>query len=315
MKAVLFDKSISLVEIPKPARKEGEALIKVLLAGICNTDLEITRGYMGYNGVLGHEFIGIVEDSETHFLINKRVVSEINIGCGHCEFCMSGLKRHCPNRSVVGILDRQGAFAQYISLPDNNIFIIPDNVPDTHAVFVEPLAAALEILEQVRINPTSRVAIVGDGKLALLILQVIQLTGNKCFLFGKHKEKLNVAEQFGAITSLAKKGGNKKFDFVIDASGKKEGFDFALNIIKPRGTIILKSTYQSKTSLNFAKIVIDEIHIIGSRCGPFEPAISLLEKKLIQIDPLISKIFPFKNSVDAFIFAQKNNFKVLINFK
>lgn len=315
MKAVTFDKSISLTEIPKPARKEGESLIKVLLAGICNTDLEITRGYMGYNGVLGHEFIGIVEDSETHSLINKRVVSEINIGCGHCEYCMRGLQRHCSNRSVIGIANRQGAFAQYISLPDNNLFVVPETVPDKHAVFVEPLAAALEILEQVKINPTSQIAIVGDGKLALLILQVIQLTGNTCYVFGKHKEKLDIAAQLGGIAFFAKKGSNEKFDFVVEASGKKEGFDFALNITKPRGTIILKSTYQSKTSLNFAKIVIDEINIIGSRCGPFEPAISLLEKKFVQIEPLVSKIFPFKNSVNAFAFAQKNNLKVLIDFK
>jgi len=315
MKALLFENSISIGKIPKPARKDGESLIKVLLAGICNTDLEIVRGYMGFKGVLGHEFIGIVEDSENHSLINKRVVSEINIGCGHCDLCINGLKRHCPNRSVVGILNHQGAFAQYISLPDINLFTIPDNISDEQAVFVQPLAAALEILEQVKINPSSQVAIVGDGKLALLILQVIHLTGCKCFLFGKHKEKLEIAAKFGAITSFAKKGSSQKFDIVIESSGKKEGFTFALNIIKPRGAIILKSTYQSNVSFNFAKIVIDEIHIIGSRCGPFEPAIFLLEKKFIHIDPLISKVFPFKDSIEAFTFAQKDNLKVLIDFK
>jgi len=311
MKALLFDKSISIAEIPKPARKSGEALIKVLLAGICNTDLEITRGYMGYKGVIGHEFVGVVEDSENHSLINKRVVGEINFGCGRCEYCLSGLERHCPNRTVLGIQDRQGAFAQYVSIPDKNIYHIPDNVPDNQAVFVEPLAAAVEILEQVKIEPTSLVAIVGDGKLALLILQVIQLTGNRCFLFGKHKEKLEIASQLGGKALAAEKGSSKKFDFVIEASGKKEGFDFALDIIKPRGTIILKSTYQDKTNMNFAKIVIDEINITGSRCGPFAPALSLLEKKRVQVEPLISKIFPFR----AFVYAQKNSLKVLIDFK
>ncbi len=315
MKALVFDEKIFMADLPKPARKENESLIKILMAGICNTDLEIVKGYMSYRGVLGHEFVGIVEDSGSHNLINKRVVGEINLGCGKCDFCLQGLSRHCQNRSVIGILSKQGVFAQYITLPDANLYIIPDSVPDEHAVFVEPLAAALEILEQVKIIPATRVAIIGDGKLALLILQVILLLGVHCVLFGKHEEKLLIAKKLGAITEPTTGRYNREFDMVIEASGKKEGLTKALELLKPRGRLVLKSTFHGKMNFNFAGIVVDEITLIGSRCGTFAPAIRLLEKKVIQIEPLIARVFPFDNAIEAFEYARNGHLKVLLNYK
>jgi len=315
VKALVFDEKIVIADLPKPARKENESLIKILVAGICNTDLEIIKGYMGYKGVLGHEFVGIVEDSGDHALINKRVVGEINIGCGKCDFCLQGLSRHCQSRSVIGILAKQGVFAQYIALPDANLCLVPDSIPDEHAVFVEPLAAALEILEQVKIIPATSVAIIGDGKLALLILQVIQLLGVHCVLFGKHEDKLLIAKNLGANIESTTKNYKGVFDLVIEASGKKEGLFKALELLKPRGQLVLKSTFHGKVSLNFAGLVVDEITLIGSRCGPFAPAIRLLEKGLIRIDPLIARVFPFDDAVAAFDYAQSGHLKVLLNYK
>ncbi len=312
MKAIVFDNKVKLMDIEKPVAKEGESLIEIAKAGICNTDIEITRGYMEYSGVMGHEFVGIVKESFNSSLVGKRVVGEINVGCGDCEFCRSGLERHCYNRSVLGIFNHQGAFAEYLVLPDKNLFIVPDSMSDSQAVFTEPIAAALEILEQVHIQPCDKVAIVGDGKLALLIVQAIQLTGADCTVFGKHESKLAIAEKFGAKTSNDE---NLKFDIVVEASGKPEGLMFAKKKIKPRGTIVLKSTYASDITINMSQFVVDEINIVGSRCGRFEPALRLIENSSFNTDALIDKEFNVEDFDKAFDTSLQSSLKVILNFK
>jgi len=316
MKALVFRDGLFLSTIEKPARGKGESLIKLLMAGICNTDIEIVRGYMGFQGVLGHEFVGIVIDSDDPNLLNKRVVGEINVGCGQCKYCLQGLERHCPNRTVVGIYNRQGVFAEYLVLPDKNLHVVPDNVSDEEAVFVEPLAASLEIQEQIQVRPTDKIAIVGDGKLALLIVQVLKLSGAAVTVFGKHAQKLALCQKFGAQAAHIDQKPADKFDLVVEASGHFSGFEFALDLLKPRGTMVLKSTYHGSLSYNPAKVVIDELNIIGSRCGPFEPAIHLLDEKLVDVRPLITETFPFGQIEQAFQAAMnKDSLKILIDFR
>jgi threonine dehydrogenase-like Zn-dependent dehydrogenase len=312
MRALTYENNLALREIPQPKRQAGESLVRISMAGICNTDIELTRGYMRFTGVPGHEFTGIVEESDTPALLKQRVVGEINIGCKKCSYCLQGLERHCPARSVVGILNRQGAFAEYISLPDRNLHRIPSTVGEKQAVFVEPLAAALEILEQVRIEPAARVAIIGDGKLALLVLQVLRPIGCQVWLFGKHSSKVRIAERFGAITA----SDGEKFDVVVEASGHTDGLAAAIGMCRPRGVLVLKSTYAGHVEYNPAKVVIDELTIVGSRCGPFEPAIRKLAESQVDVTPLISKVFRFHEAVEAFDYAQQEGvLKVLLNFE
>ncbi|MFQ5769221.1 MAG: alcohol dehydrogenase catalytic domain-containing protein, partial [bacterium] len=268
MKALYLKNTLALQDIETPCPQKDEVLVKVSTAGICNTDLEIVKGYMGFEGVLGHEFVGIVEKAADSRWIGKRVCGEINYGCGNCKYCLSGLSRHCPNRRVLGILNQNGAFAEFVISPDKNLHEIPQTIPDTSAVFVEPLAAALEILEQVHIEPNQRVAIIGDGKLGLLICQVLKLTGCQLALIGKHSRKLALAKSWGIKTFELYQISDTKFDIVVEASGAPSGFATAMQLILPRGTIVLKSTYHGKIDLNAAPIVIDEINIVGSRCGP-----------------------------------------------
>ncbi len=313
MKVIAFDNSVMLVEVDKPVATRGESLIRISKAGICNTDIEITRGYMDYSGVMGHEFVGVVEQSLDSTLVGKRVVGEINVGCGDCALCQSGLERHCFNRSVLGIYNHQGAFAEYLVLPDKNLFLVPDSVSDIQAVFTEPIAAAIEILEQVHVQPCDKIAIVGDGKLALLILQAIQLTGAECTVFGKHEKKLAIAEKLGA--QIGKRDTDKKFDIVVEASGSPEGLVFAKKIIMPRGTIVLKSTYASDIAINMSQFVVDEISIVGSRCGRFEPALRLIENNSFIIDDLIEKEFHYNDFDKAFELSLQSSLKVILNFK
>ncbi len=320
MKAVVFDNGLKLeTNYPKPTPQKGEALIKVNTIGICNTDYEITKGYMGYKGILGHEFTGVVVEinDENKSLLNKRVVGEINCGCGDCEWCAQGLERHCPNRSTLGIWQREGCFAEYVCLPVKNLLEIPENVSDDEAVFVEPLAAALEILEQVHIPPYKRVAVLGDGKLGLMIALALNAAGLDVVLIGKHENKLQIAKNQGVKTKLlADVEIKKEFDFVVEATGSISGFETSLALTKPRGTLILKSTIAASKEFNFAPVVVDEITIVGSRCGQFAPALRLLESKRIDVKPLISDIFDLDDSIAAFERNKdKSSIKVIVKVK
>ncbi len=318
MKAVVFDNGLKLDNnYPMPVPQKGEALIKVNTIGICNTDYEITLGYMGYKGILGHEFTGVVEKAENKDLIGKRVVGEINCGCGQCDWCAQGLERHCFNRSTLGIWQREGCFAEYVCLPEKNLLVIPDNVTDEEAVFVEPLAAALEILEQVHIPPYKRVIVLGDGKLGLIIALALNAAGLDITLVGKHEEKLNVAKAQGVKTELLNNLKiEKAYDFVVEATGSITGFETSLALTKPRGTLILKSTIAASKEFNLAPIVIDEITVLGSRCGQFAPALRMLEQKRIDVKPLISDIYAIDDSIEAFERnKEKSSVKVLVKVK
>jgi threonine dehydrogenase-like Zn-dependent dehydrogenase len=285
------------VEKPNPA---NEAIVRVLLSGICNTDLEIARGYAGFNGTIGHEFVGVVESGDKK-LIGKRVVGEINAGCGTCELCRGGDPRHCPARTVLGIVGRDGAHAEFLSLPARNLLRVPDKIPDEQAVFIEPLSAACGILERAEIKTSDRVAVIGDGKLGLLCAQVLALTGASLVLIGKHPEKLRIAAQRGIETAQPADAAkfNRQFDVVVEASGAAAGFQLAIDLLRPKGRLVLKSTFNDKTTIDSARVVVDEISIIGSRCGRFQPAIDLLKKKAINLDSLISEEFPLSKGVQA----------------
>ena len=319
MKAIVFDGELKFVnDYPVPEPGKGEALINVRLAGICNTDLEIIKGYMNFRGIIGHEFVGVVEKvaGDDHGFMGKRVVGEINCGCGVCEFCQSGLKRHCPVRTTLGIGARNGALAEYLMLPVDNLFEVPENVKDEEAVFTEPLAAAYEILEQIHVQPTDRVLVMGDGKLGLLVALVLHWSQARVVLAGKHEKKLVAARDQGVPTVALKDLVAKKvFDIVVEASGSPEGLETAFHYVKPRGTIVLKTTVAEGTNMNLAPIVVDEIHVVGSRCGPFEPALRSLSEKRIRVGPLISGIFSFSRAAEAFEKAkEKDSLKVLIDF-
>lgn len=317
MKALMFDGGLSLREIPEPQVREGEALVKVLMAGICNTDVEISRGYMNFRGVPGHEFVGIVETSPNSGQIGSRVVGEINAGCGECGWCRASMQRHCPNRTVLGILGRDGAFAEYLALPEGNLVPVPESVSNEKAVFTEPLAAALEILEQVKIKPADRVLVVGDGKLGLLICMVLRLTGCHLTLMGKHPEKLQIFENMGGtvITPTELFETAERYDIVVEASGHSSGWDVAVQRVKPRGTLVLKSTYHGSFSFNPAPLVIDEINVVGSRCGQLSPALRIMELGLADPTILLSGVFPFSEAVEAFKRSQEAGvFKILLQF-
>ncbi len=301
MLALRVDKKrLAVKDVAKPNHAD-EALVRVLLSGICNTDLEIARGYGEFIGTIGHEFVGVVEDSSDRALNGRRVVGEINAGCGNCDLCRAGDSRHCANRTVLGIHGRDGAHAEFLQLPAINLLRVPDNIPDEHAVFTEPLAAACGVLERVNINKSDRVAVIGDGKLGLLCAQVIALTGAAVLLIGKHSSKLRIAERRGIEIATPKLAAKRKqeFDVVVEASGAASGFGLALDLLRPKGQLVLKSTFHGKTELDAARIVVDEISIVGSRCGRFSPALDLLKKAAIDVDSLISEEYPLSNGVHA----------------
>src|SRR5882672_2829363 len=318
MKALRVDKKkLTVREIEKP-EAGGEALVRVLLSGICNTDLEIVRGYAGFKGTIGHEFVGIVEESSERKLVGQRVVGEINAGCGQCELCSTGDPRHCRDRTVLGILGRDGAHAEFLRLPTINLHPVPDMVVEEHAVFAEPLAAACGIMERVAIDKSHRVAVIGDGKLGLLCAQAIALTGAGVLLVGKHAEKLRIAERRGIETASPRTmaGRKRDFDVVVEASGSPSGFVGALELLRPRGTLVLKSTFQGPgkvEEIDQARFVVDEITILGSRCGRFQPALDLLNKGAIDIDSLISEEYSLAKGVHAMERAgRKGVLKVLL---
>ncbi|MBQ7127182.1 alcohol dehydrogenase catalytic domain-containing protein [bacterium] len=322
MRAIVFDKELKFDNnYPKPLPNKGEALIKVTLAGICNTDYEITKGYMGYSGILGHEFTGIVEDvnsdnEEDKKWIGKRVVAEISWGCNepNCEWCAKKNYRHCPERHTIGIWKKDGAMADYITLPTNILFEIPQNVSDEQAVFVEPLAAACEITEQLHIEPTSKVLVLGDGKLGLTTALALNAMNHDVILVGKHQNKLDIAQAQGVETKLLDSLSlNEKYDIVVEATGTASGFETSMNAVKPRGVLVLKSTVATGKELNLAPIVINEITVLGSRCGQFGPALRLLEKEKIDFSPFISGIYNIEEAIEAFEANKlKENLKILI---
>ena len=318
MKAIVFDNELKLDNnYTKPVPQKGEALIRVTLAGICNTDYEITKGYMGYVGVLGHEFVGIVEEvnGEDQSWVGKRVVAEISWGCDdpNCEWCAVKNYRHCPNRHTIGIWKKDGCMAEYLTVPTNILFEVPDNVTDEQAVFVEPLAAACEILEQLHIEPTSKILVLGDGKLGLTTALTLNAHNLDVLLVGKHKNKLDIAAAQGVKTELLEKFIPRKFDIVVEATGSASGFEMSMSLTKPRGVLVLKSTVASGKELNLAPIVIDEITVLGSRCGQFRPALRLLENKRIDFSPFITKIYSIDEAIEAFEANKlKDSLKILI---
>lgn len=310
-----LDGRLQLRGVAKPAAA-GEALVRVTLAGICNTDLEIVRGYANFQGTLGHEFVGVVEESPDRAQLGRRVVGEINAGCGECELCLRRDPRHCLNRTVLGIVARDGAFAEYLRLPAVNLLPVPDAVSDRAAVFTEPLAAACEILDQVPIGPAYRVAVLGDGKLGQLIARVIQTTGCDLLLIGKHIGKLELAKRAGIRTVLHGDltiSPRERFDLVIEATGSPGGFATALDLTRPRGVLVLKSTFHGPVTIDTSRLVVDEISLIGSRCGRFDRALAMLAEGKVDLAPLIAAEFPLADGVAAMDkAAQPGVMKVLL---
>ncbi|KXK00765.1 MAG: threonine dehydrogenase-like Zn-dependent dehydrogenase [Acidobacteria bacterium OLB17] len=293
---------VRLADVAKPSRAD-EAIVRVLLSGICNTDLEIARGYAGFEGTLGHEFVGVVEEAPGRSdLLGKRVVGEINAGCGKCSLCRAHDPRHCPTRTVLGIHGRDGAHAEFLSLPMENLLAVPDEVSDEEAVFVEPLAAAYGIYEQVPLGHHTRVAIIGDGKLGLLVALSYGATAGTALLVGKHDKKLAIARNAGIETCLLKdldRSANNSFDVVVEASGSASGFATALDLVRQRGKIVLKSTFSGEPTWAASRVVVDEITIVGSRCGRFEPALKLLGRGKLDLSPFISDEFRLTDGVRA----------------
>jgi threonine dehydrogenase-like Zn-dependent dehydrogenase len=322
MKALRYEnQKLSVSEVARPDHA-GEALVRVTLAGICNTDLEITRGYAGFEGTIGHEFVGVLEslpelsearpsgrapnETEPSLTVGllkpgQRVVGEINAGCGICDLCQAGDSRHCANRTVLGIVGRDGAHAEFLKLPVANLVPVPDEVSDERAVFAEPLSAACGILERVLITEQTRTAVIGDGKLGLLCAQVLATTGAPVTLVGKHRNKLEIAERRGIETLTPDKAQvrARSFEVVVEASGSATGFSLALELLRPRGTLVLKSTFHGSTDLNAARIVVDEISVVGSRCGRFAPALELLKNKTVDVESLISEDHSLADGVQA----------------
>lgn len=317
MIAIRFEQNrLSLVDdLPIPHIK-GEAVVKVVLAGICNTDLEIVKGYASFSGTIGHEFVGIVESSPDTSQEGRRVVGEINAGCGECELCRLGDPRHCPNRTVLGIHKRDGAFAEYLSLPPNNLLVVPDSISDRQAVFAEPLAAACEILEQVEIQPLHRVVVIGDGKLGQLVARVLAMTGCKLTMVGKHPEKMKHIEDLGIECkepNEVHESALSHYDIAVEASGSQHGLDLALKLVRPRGCIILKSTIHDSVAFDTSRLVVDEITLIGSRCGRFAPALDLLANGKVEVNQLITAEYSLSEGIAAIEMAQKkNSLKVLL---
>src|SRR5215211_2546153 len=294
-------------------RKLNEALIKIRKAGICSTDLELVKGYYPYTGILGHEFVGEVVEADDLSWMGQRVVGDINVTCGQCEQCLQGRPTHCERRTVLGIVNRDGTFAEYTQLPIVNLHRVPDSVPDEMAVFTEPLAAALEIQDQIQIKPTDRVLLIGAGRLGQLIAQTLALTGCDLHVVARHERQQSLLKRRGIRIIAEEHIQPWRWDIVVEATGSPIGFALARRAIRPRGTMVLKSTYKGELSVNFSSIVVDEIQLVGSRCGPFEPALRLMESG--QVDPtvLIAEEFKLNEALKAFErAAEPGVLKVLI---
>ncbi|MGE5326585.1 MAG: MDR/zinc-dependent alcohol dehydrogenase-like family protein [Deltaproteobacteria bacterium] len=302
MKALYFDGQLALREVDAPRPARDEALIEIIYAGLCGTDREILKGYSQFRGIPGHEFVGRVAECAQKEWLGKRVVGEINISCGECEFCLWGLGRHCPRRTVMGIVNRNGAFAEYVTLPTVNLHEVPREISDEEAVFVEPVAAAAEILEQMPLSHVRRIAVLGDGRLGLLVAQVLRQAGGQVTVIGKHASKLEVARSWELNVASAADGviSAASFSMVVDATGSPSGLTEALRLVEPRGTVVMKSTFREPAQFDTAKLVVDEITLLGSRCGNFAKAIELMRKRRIETKPLVSKKFPLEEGLKAF---------------
>lgn len=306
--------AVSVRHVPVPHRPEGSALLRLLLAGICNTDLELQRGYYGFTGTPGHEFVAEVVEADTPALVGRRVVGEINLACTQCDWCRKGLGRHCPNRSVLGIVNQPGAFEEFFTLPERNLHVLPDGLPLERAVFTEPLAAACEILDQAAIPQGETVAVLGDGKLGLLISLMLNANGYKVHQFGRHAEKLRISAAAGVSTELTRSVMPiAVYDWTVDATGNPEGLRTAAAMTRPRGTVILKSTVHGEVAVDTAPIIVNELTLVGSRCGRFEASLPLLEHHLIPVEELIAGRFPLGEAPRALQrAAEKGVLKVLL---
>ena len=313
MKALWLENNrLGLRTLPEPA-KPGEALIRIRKAGVCSTDLEMVKGYYPFTGIPGHEFVGEVVAADDKSWLGQRVVGEINVSCGSCEQCQNGRSRHCDNRTVLGITKRDGTFAEFTSLPIANLHRVPASVPDELAVFTEPLAAALEIQEQVHVWPTDRVLVVGAGRLGQLVAQSLALTGCDLHVVARHAYQQKILVERGIRIIGEEKVQPRRWDIVVEATGSPDGFSLARQAIRPRGTLVMKSTYRGEMAVNFSSIVVDEVNIVGSRCGPFEPALRLLEKGQVDPSVLIAKEFGLEEALQAFEYAaQAGVLKVLV---
>jgi alcohol dehydrogenase len=309
----LKDKQVLMRQVDVPTRPPGFALIRLRVAGICNTDLELRRGYYGFSGIPGHEFVGQVVEADTPSLVGKRVVGEINLACGQCRFCALDLGRHCEARTVLGIVKHPGAFAEFLTLPERNLRVVPEHVTDEEAVFVEPLAAACEILEQVSIPSGTAVAVMGDGKLGLLIAQTLLAHGAQVTVFGRHIDKLRIAESAGAVVCDSNETTNVRFPTVVDATGSSEGLRHAVSLVQPRGTIVMKSTVHEDVKLDMAPVIVNEITLVGSRCGLFEPALKLLSEGKVKTGAMLAAEYPLGEAPAAFAkAAERGVLKVLL---
>ena len=306
--------SVTLRELPMPVRPQGFALLRLLAAGICNTDLELQRGYYGFSGTPGHEFAAEVVEADTPDLIGKRVAGEINLACTHCEWCRRGLGRHCTTRTVLGIAGHPGAFAEYFTLPERNLHVLPDEVPTERAVFLEPLAAACEILEQVSIPRHERIAVLGDGKLGLLIALALDAYGYPVHQFGRHARKLEIAARAGVQTEIIRGAlPAAAYEWVVDATGNADGLRAAAAMTWPRGTLIMKSTVHGMVPIDTAPIIVNELTLVGSRCGRMEMAMPLIAHEVIRVEEMIADRFPLQEAPRAFArAAERGVLKVLL---
>jgi threonine dehydrogenase-like Zn-dependent dehydrogenase len=314
MLALVFDDELKISDVNKPTIADGQALLKIRKAGICNTDMELVRGYKGFRGILGHEFVADVVEGDSQ-LQGKRVVGEINIACDKCDFCQHGIPSQCRKRTAIGIQGHDGAFADYLALKANNLHVVPDAISDDEAVFVEPLAACLNILESVHISPRDNVIVIGAGKMGMLAAQVLKLTGANLSVVVRHEKQAKLLAQWG-IRAVQKADLKPQMaHVVVDCTGNASGFQDALELVQPRGTIVLKSTYADLPQADLTRVVVDEIRVIGSRCGAFDAALRLLEAKLVDVKSLIEARYPMDSALEAFQFAQqKGVLKVLLEF-
>jgi threonine dehydrogenase-like Zn-dependent dehydrogenase len=315
MRALVYDGRLHLdAAVPLPRLSGDQALLRIRRAGICNTDLELVAGMYGFSGILGHEFVGEVTEGPPDWL-GCRAVGEINVACGQCDFCQKGIPSQCRNRTTVGIRQHPGAFADYLALTVRNLHRVPDRVKDDSAVFVEPLAAALQITEAVHISPRDRVVIVGLGKLGMLCAQVLKLTGADVVSVIRHEKQARLLDGWGIASAAADELQPERAQVVVDCTGSAEGFAAALKLVEPRGTIVLKSTYHGTPQVDMTQVAVREIRVIGSRCGPFDAALRLLEAGLIDTESLVEARYPFERAREAMEYAgQPGVLKVLLDF-
>lgn len=314
MRAVhIADSIVSVHDLPIPAVPEGFALLRLRVGGICNTDLELQRGYYGFSGTPGHEFVADVVECDDASWVGKRVVGEINLACNHCSWCARGLERHCPNRTVLGIVQHPGAFAEYCTLPIENLHAVPEGLPDEVAVFTEPVAAACAILEQVPLDAGTPVAVLGDGKLGLLCAMVLALHGAEVSLFGRHPNKMAIAETVGVRPTAQSEIGTRQYPIVVEVTGSAAGMADAIRMTEPRGKIVMKSTVHEPVKIDMASVIVPEISLVGSRCGRFSYALPLLAAQQLPLSEMIHAEYPLNEAPTAFAHAAtKGTLKVLL---